>query len=62
MRGRGFRRMGPVRPFRRPIVRPMYRGWYAWGWGPGLWGMGCLLPILGAAAFVGAVLLRAIVR
>ena len=53
-----LQRPGPGR-YRRPMVRP--RGmwmWPRWGWGPGMWGMGCLAPILGITIILGMAFLR----
>ena len=63
MRGmRGFRPrgMGRMGPRMMPIVRrrPLW-GWYPIR-GPYMWGVGCLLPVIGAAALFVLALLRAI--
>jgi hypothetical protein len=56
----GYRRMGPrMAPlYRRAWRRPLW-GWYPI-YGPYVWGVGCLLPVIGAAALFVLALLRAI--
>jgi hypothetical protein len=47
-----------------PRMMPVYRRRPLWGWypihGPYMWGVGCLLPIIGAAAFFVLAVLRSI--
>ena len=57
-RGRGFRRVGGYHVRWRPFG--MW-GWPVWGWGPGLRGMGCLLPLVGGIVVAGLALLRLMV-
>ena len=71
MRGRGGGRMGGrgrMGPRMAPLYRPRPMGtrrmWRRpmWGWypirGPYMWGVGCLLPVIGAAALFVLTLLR----
>ena len=52
----------PRRFYRRPMLpRRHVRMWPMWGMGPRLWGIGCMLPIVGIfAMFMAIALLRAI--
>jgi hypothetical protein len=60
-RGRGFRRVGS---YRYPVGWRRFRvwGWPLWGWWPGAWAMGCLLPTVGGVVVLGLALLRLVVR
>ena len=57
---------GRVSPRMAPLYRRPRRAWRrpVWGWypihGPYMWGVGCLLPIAGAAALFALALFRAI--
>jgi len=59
----GFRRSGVRRVggYRYPVRWPLF-GMWARRMGAGLWGMGCLLPLVGGVVVFVLALLRLVVR